>query len=350
MIEVADSAKIKKSQRSQKTRGQTPPWFDKTCRDIKNQIALLGKEIRKKPSNSELKNKLSQLKRSLKQNIRKNKREFKRTIIEQLNWNKTQSKKFWKLLDKLENKSNNKSFLEGISGSSWERHFKGLLHDEHIGNIKLPKNTVKNGHLDFTFTKEEIELATYVLRRAKSPGLDNISYEMISCLFNTKPEIIVKLFNQILKNPANIEKWNTSMIFPIHKSGDKSNPDNYRGISISSCFLKFFCAVLNQRLLDFVLAKNILSSSQLGFVPGNRTSDALLILHNLIDYYCHKMKRYLYGCFVDFSKAFDTIPRQNLFQKLLDLNICGNFYDCLSHLYANDKVCIKVGEQRQRNF
>ena len=189
---------------------------------------------------------------------------------------------------------------------------------------KLPKNTVKNGRLDFIFTKEEIELATYVLRRGKSPGLDNISYEMISCLFNTKPEIIVKLFNQILKNPANIEKWNTSMIFPIHKSGDKSNPDNYRGISLSSCFLKFFCAVLNQRLLDFVLAKNILSSSQLGFVPGNRTSDALLILHNLIDYYCHKMKRYLYGCFVDFSKAFDTIPRQNLFQKLLDLNICGN--------------------------
>ena len=96
----------------------------------------------------------------------------------------------------------------------------------------MPKNTVKNGHLDFTFTKEEIELATYVLRRGKSPGLDNISYEMISCLFNTKPEIIVKLFNQILKNPANIEKWNTSMIFFIHKSGDKSNPDNYRGISI----------------------------------------------------------------------------------------------------------------------
>ena len=61
--------------------------------------------------------------------------------------------------------------------------------------------------------------------------------------------------------------------------------------------------------MNYVTNKRILSKAQLGFVPGNRTLDALLILYNIIDYYCHKNKKHVFGCFVDFSKAFDTKPR-----------------------------------------
>ena len=140
------------------------------------------------------------------------------------------------------------------------------------------------------------------------------------------------------------------MIAPIHKNGSKMNPENYRGISLLSCFMKFFCSILNKRLLAYVIENKILSKAQLGFVPGNRTSDALLILYNLIDYYCQNNKKYLYGCFVDFSKAFDTIPREKLFQKLLDYNINGKFYDCLMMLYNGDKACVKVGTNITETF
>ena len=56
------------------------------------------------------------------------------------------------------------------------------------------------------------------------------------------------------------------------------------------------------------------------------------------------MKKNIFGCFVDFSKAFDTIPREKLFQKLLNNNINGKFYDCLVNLYTEDKSCIKIGD------
>ena len=138
------------------------------------------------------------------------------------------------------------------------------------------------------------------------------------------------------------------MISPIHKNGFKSNPDNYRGISLLSCFSN--CAILNQRLLNYETKKKILSEGQLGFVSGNRTSDAIFILHNLIDYYCHKNKKYLFGCFVDFSKTFDTIPRRNLFQKLIDYNINGKFYDCLTMLYCGDQVCVTVDNKITESF
>ena len=58
----------------------------------------------------------------------------------------------------------------------------------------------------------------------------------------------------------------------------------------------------------------------------------------------------MYGCFVDLKKAFDSIPRHILFQKLLDHNINGKFYDCLINIYINDVACIKVGEQVTPTF
>ena len=81
--------------------------------------------------------------------------------------------------------------------------------------------------------------------------------------------------------------------------------------------------------MKFVIDNNILSNGQLGYLSGNRTSDAHFIVYNLIDLYCNKRKTIIFGCFVDFSKAFDNIPGHTLFKKLLDHNINGNLYNCL---------------------
>ena len=174
-------------------------------------------------------------------------------------------------MGKLEHKKNDRTFIEGITGDSWKAHFKNVLQSPHIiGNHSLLQNTAETAPLlDSEITREEIDFGAYILRHGKSPGIDNISNEMISCLLHAEPEIIVKLFNSILKNPRTINKWHTSVISPIYKKGTKSNPDNYRGISLLSCFSKFFCAIINQRLVDYVTNKRILSKAQLEFeYPG----------------------------------------------------------------------------------
>ena len=240
-------------------------------------------------------------------------------ILQNMNLNRKNSRQFWKLLDKLEKKENNEIYKQEISDEKWTTHFKSVLQSDNSteNNDKLPNNTKDIGALDYDISDEELKLASYILRKGKAAGIDSISNEMILCLFSIKPEIIKKLFNAILLNPTIINKWHVSMISPIHKKGSKMIPDNYRGISLLSCLGKFFAAVLNQRLLKYANDNNILSKAQLGFLPGNRTSDALLILYNLIDYYCRTKKTYLFACFVDFSKAFDSLPRSTLFRKLL---------------------------------
>ncbi len=104
---------------------------------------------------------------------------------------------------------------------------------------------------------------------------------------------------------------------------------------------KFFTGVLYNRLLKFVTENKILTPAQLGFVPGNRTSDAHIIIHNLVRKQCHNNGGRLYSCFIDFSKAFDTIPRDTLLKKLLDFGIDGHFFNVIKNIYTNDKICIK---------
>ena len=117
--------------------------------------------------------------------------------------------------------------------------------------------------------------------------MDNLSNEIIACLLEVNPGILLKLFNLILNEGKIIPDWITAYIVPLHKSGAKSDPSNYRGISLLSCLGKLFLSILNNRLLKYSSEQNILSETQLGFRKGNRTSDAHIIIRNLVDKYCH---------------------------------------------------------------
>ena len=114
---------------------------------------------------------------------------------------------------------------------------------------------------------------------------------------------------------------------------------------------KFYAAILNRRLLNFAIENNIIHKSQLGFMPGNRCSDAMIILYNLFVKYCKKGNSYMCdGCFVDFRKAFDTIPRHLLFQKLISHNVTGKFYDSIKNMYTHDLACISLGDEITQSF
>ena len=77
-----------------------------------------------------------------------------------------------------------------------------------------------------------------------------------------------------------------------------------------------------------------LLKEQLGFRAGNRTSDAHIILHNLSQLYCHQRGQKVFSCFIDFRKAFDSIPRDNLFTKPLEIGISGKFFNILRTFVA----------------
>ena len=98
--------------------------------------------------------------------------------MEQINQSKNDSKKFWKLLDKMEQKKDDTVFKQGISNHRWVSHFQSIFRDPEK-NVSLPMNTRENGELDREITDGEMKLAAYILRNGKAPGFDSISNEML---------------------------------------------------------------------------------------------------------------------------------------------------------------------------
>ena len=253
--------------------------------------------------------------------------------------NENNQKEFWKLLKKISPK---KPDSVEISPGTFRQHFQSIL-TTNTPSEGIPVDR-ERGPLDYGITLE-VNGASFILKPGKSTGINGISNEMISSLLTKYPDIIIKLFNSIVQSSEFIPKWVLGAIVPIHKKGSKSDPSNYRGLTLMSYLGKLFLTILNNRLTQFVKKKNILSDKQLGVVAGNRTSDAHIIINNLLRKYCHKYGSKLFSCFVDFSKAFDTIPRNILFKKLYNYGIPGHVFNIIKDIYKNDESCIKIGYQ-----
>ena len=58
----------------------------------------------------------------------------------------------------------------------------------------------------------------------------------------------------------------------------------------------------------------------------------------------------LYSCYVDYSKAFDTVSRTELWSKLLNNNISGKLFQIIYNMYKSAKSCISVNSTLTDNF
>ena len=146
----------------------------------------------------------------------------------------------------------------------------------------------------------------------------------------------IKVFKIIITSGIFPRAWCEGLITPIFKSGTKLDRNNYRGICVSSTLGKFFCSILNDRLMTFTKLENTLHPSQISFLLGNRTADHILTLKTLHDTHVkqHNNKK-IYACFVDFKKALDSVWHDGLIYKLLDNKIGGRFYDLI-------KTCTRI--------
>ena len=199
--------------------------------------------------------------------------------------------------------------------------------------------------LDRTFSKLDFLEAVATLQNNKSSSFDRVTNEMLKAGRHIIAEPVLSLFTKILDSSIYPSSWKLDILTPLHKSGEKSDPNNFRGISVSSCFGKLFNKMLQKRLDKLAQKKEFISPTQGSGKAGSRTADHLLVLRFLVDKYVTGEGKKLYTCFVDLRKAYDTVPRIKLFYKLLkDYSIGGKFLKILQEIYKNNEVFIKMND------
>jgi hypothetical protein len=85
----------------------------------------------------------------------------------------------------------------------------------------------------------EVDVAIEKLKRHKSPGTDQIPAELIKAGGRTVRGVIHKLIISIWNKEELPEEWKESIIVPIYKKGDKTDCNNYKGISLLLLRTKF---------------------------------------------------------------------------------------------------------------
>ena len=100
-----------------------------------------------------------------------------------------------------------------------------------------------------------------------------------------------------------------------------------------------FTSVLVKDCLDLLI---YLELSKLALEKNHSTVDHLFVLNTLIELYCKQIQKTLYCALVDYSKAFDLVPRVLLWSKLLSNNINGNILDnIIRNMYASAKSFVR---------
>ena len=114
-------------------------------------------------------------------------------------------------------------------------------------------------------------------------------------------------------------------IVSIHKNGNKSNPSNYRPISILTCFSNIFDGLLDKRFVCFFDKLKILIPEQYGFRKNISTSHALLDIVTTTYEYDNIHKKHCTGAiFLDLKKAFHAVCHRTLLSKLDHYGIRGS--------------------------
>ena len=148
------------------------------------------------------------------------------------------------------------------------------------------------------------------------------------------------MFNKILESRSFPAKWATGLVVPLHKKGSFDDTNNYRGITLISCFAKLFTSVLSNRLKQWAKATDASSDAQFGIKANHSTIDAIFILKYLIDRQMQAKKR-LYCAFIDLKKAFDSVSRTSLWFKMIKSGIDGKLFDIIRSMYENIKLRVK---------
>ena len=141
----------------------------------------------------------------------------------------------------------------------------------------------------------------------KAGGPDGIPARVLKELASDLTPILTHLYQQLLNTGALAEEWKSAFITPVFKKGKRSDPLNYRPISLTSIVCKIFDHIVASQITNHLETNNILCSNQFGFRTGHSCESQLLLT---IDDFARVLinKHQVDIGILDLSKEFDKVP------------------------------------------
>ena len=131
----------------------------------------------------------------------------------------------------------------------------------------------------------------------------------------------------------------------LHKDGDPTNLKNFRPIALLNSIYKIIAEITQRRLLAFAESNNLFSSAQAGFRRKKSCADQIFRLQS----YLSKHRR-AHTVFVDFAKAFDSVPLDALPILLEHIKAPRPLIHVIKEMYREARCKVRVQDTHSQGF
>ena len=248
-------------------------------------------------------------------------------------------------------KTNHKNFWKYIKNIRTDQHGISPLNENgNTINSSKGKATVLNNKFQSVFTQENttdipncdstphpiipdiavscdgVQNLLETLDPSKASGPDNIPTRILKFCAKEIAPILTVIFIQSLTSRHIPNDWLKANITPVFKKGDRSNTNNYRPISLISVCCKILEHIMYHHIAEHLNTNNILIDEQFGFRAGHSCEAQLISVVEDVQLAMDNTSQ-VDMIFIDFRKAFDTVPHCRLLNKLSHYGIQGTTYD-----------------------
>ena len=204
-------------------------------------------------------------------------------------------------------------------------------------SLSMPTINISDIHI----SELEVLEALTSLDPTKSSGIDDIGSKLLKHCALALYVPLHHLFCLTITKHSIPSEWKCHLITPVHKSGDRAQVDNYRPISLLCILSKVLERIVFNHLNKFICEYNIISDNQFGFRRCHSTVQQLLLfLSKVNDSFDNNA-----SCdtiYLDFRKAFDSVPHNELLFKLWKIGITSNVWYWLKDYLTERNQCVSI--------
>ena len=170
--------------------------------------------------------------------------------------------------------------------------------------------------------KDQVKELLDKLKTDRSPGPDKIHNNVLYEAREVLAIPITNIFRRSLGSGNVPAMWKVAEVDPVHKKGRKNDPNNYRPVSLTSCMYKILETIVTDQIMSHLKENNMLSDQQHGFSRGRSCCTRLL---EVINDWSESSDRGhpLEAIYLDYRKAFESVPHHRLLEKLSKYGIKG---------------------------
>ena len=160
------------------------------------------------------------------------------------------------------------------------------------------------------------------LRSDKSPSHDKLHPRILKELAKELATPLAIIYKYINKGTLP-SQWKEVIVTPISKKGCKSDPSNYRPVSLTSVVCKVLEIIITENILEHIKSNSLQCPQQHGFITGRSTTTNLL---EAVSIWLEALSDNVPVdvIFLDYAKAFNTVPYIRLGNQIETFVISGN--------------------------